>query len=317
MVDHIRRTTLQFSPKQPTDAKLRRLMDEISRTQDTLNQLIDLANTLSAGGGNPIAVHELASESGLGPEHVVAGLVAGHVLKAISDDIAQFAILHLEELSQMDFTGGVHNGDLLYFTGGYWKPTPAADVLGLGDPGADTVLGWSVTAGTQVYRTAGLGIGLDDGSIFVKPGDIEHGALAGLDQDDHPQYTQWSQNETIAGAWIFQSPTVFLNPVYFNTDTIQQEAEAPEQILIADDALADEHRWAVQAFPGMLQYQTRFDDGTVGEAWMAVSRVGELVNSIDFSGDRLAFNGAAVTTETELALNALDSEDMSYFMAVQ
>lgn len=60
-----------------------------------------------------------------------------------------------------------------------------------------------------------------DGSQWVKigpwtSGDWDHGSLTGLADDDHPQYTEWNNTETVSGLWTFDTadsdPSFILDP---------------------------------------------------------------------------------------------------------
>lgn len=60
-----------------------------------------------------------------------------------------------------------------------------------------------------------------DGSSWVTfQGTIDHGALIGLGDDDHPQYGHLAQNETVSGVWTF-APTTSTDPALVITpDTV-------------------------------------------------------------------------------------------------
>lgn len=61
----------------------------------------------------------------------------------------------------------------------------------------------------DVTLSSGLAISmsqvLQDIQISVVPNAIDHGLLAGLLDDDHPQYTAWAQDEVITGSWTFDA----------------------------------------------------------------------------------------------------------------
>jgi hypothetical protein len=46
---------------------------------------------------------------------------------------------------------------------------------------------------------------LTDGSNADSLHEHDHGALSGLDHDDHPQYTEWDNTETVSGLWTFST----------------------------------------------------------------------------------------------------------------
>lgn len=60
-----------------------------------------------------------------------------------------------------------------------------------------------VIAGTLL---TGGGTLTSDVTLNVDEASIDHGNLAGLSDDDHPQYAAIAQAETISGAWAFTSP---------------------------------------------------------------------------------------------------------------
>lgn len=56
-----------------------------------------------------------------------------------------------------------------------------------------------------------------DSSIHFTQAQIDHGVIQGLDDDDHPQYTAWAQDETVTGVWTFDpadtEPNFIMEPV--------------------------------------------------------------------------------------------------------
>lgn len=142
---------LQFNGQTDTEQKLRRLMDDLRKLQSAVNSLIDEVVTLSDA---PAAddQHVLATTSGLGPEHTVSGLTSGQALVAASATSALFRQLLLTDLGNTDL-GSPQQNFVITFVNGYptWAavPTPA---------------------------------------VVIDPSTIDHGELAGLADDDHPQY---------------------------------------------------------------------------------------------------------------------------------
>jgi hypothetical protein len=77
---------------------------------------------------------------------------------------------------------------------------------------------------SQITTTSGDLKGYTNGLVTTTSGDLKnyidsvagaqtHGALNGLDADDHPQYTQWSQDETVSGNWTINTKLGFSNYV--------------------------------------------------------------------------------------------------------
>lgn len=52
---------------------------------------------------------------------------------------------------------------------------------------------------------------------LTSPSVLNHGALAGLADDDHPQYTEYAKDETITGSWTFSTNTTFTGGATFLT----------------------------------------------------------------------------------------------------
>src|SRR5260221_4766812 len=82
--------------------KARRLIEELTRVEQTVNSMIVQLNALAAAGSSAVGVHVLATETGLRPDHTVSGLTVGHVLKAVAAAAAEFAALKFSELDNTD-----------------------------------------------------------------------------------------------------------------------------------------------------------------------------------------------------------------------
>lgn len=64
--------------------------------------------------------------------------------------------------------------------------------------------------GTNFVRNHASG-----GVVVIQPtgsNAFDHGLLDGLADDDHPQYTEWSQNEIVTGLWTFNAGLKLLEP---------------------------------------------------------------------------------------------------------
>lgn len=181
------RTDIQFNPSdklEQTQAKLRRLVQDLQKTEAAVNAAVAEINILAAeSGGGGVAKHVLATTSGLGPDHTTSGLTEGQVLKAIASDNAAFVQLRLEDLAQMDIVN-IQEGDALVFISGYWTPTPISAVV--------SVSGNNLGSGIGVYKSTidnvlqfkslkqGTGITLvDDGETIVINGSAIPGGGGG------------------------------------------------------------------------------------------------------------------------------------------
>lgn len=166
MISKVEALDLQFTGSTDTEQKLRRLMDSLRKTQRALNSLIDSVSTLSSVDPAAISDHVLASTSGLGAHHTVAGLTAGQVLIASSPNNAKFRAFQLTDIVGTDL-GSPANLDIIQYLDGYptWRPLPT----------------FTATVDTTT---------------------IDHGDLLGLADDDHPQYQlrgQYSRNFLLMG----------------------------------------------------------------------------------------------------------------------
>jgi hypothetical protein len=144
----------------------------------SLQQVIGAVRTISkqvstAAPSTGVAQHELADQSGLGPDHTVAGLEPGQVLVAQSDKAAHFAFLSFAQLAGVDpnsFAKAV-NGDVIALVNGFWSAITLAAALGLNNPGTDAVIMWDEAAnggaGGLSWALPGTGIKITSGSIAV------------------------------------------------------------------------------------------------------------------------------------------------------
>lgn len=53
---------------------------------------------------------------------------------------------------------------------------------------------------------------IDDASIHFTEASIDHGSISGLGDDDHPQYAQIANSETISGSWSFTTAPTSVTP---------------------------------------------------------------------------------------------------------
>jgi len=83
--------------------------------------------------------------------------------------------------------------------------------------GGNSISGVNLVDGVDVSALDATVSGhVNDATIHFTEASIDHGSIAGLSDDDHPQYTAWAQDETVSGLWTFNtasgSPAVVLTP---------------------------------------------------------------------------------------------------------
>lgn len=173
-----------------------------------------------------------------------SGQVEHHDLLGLSDDDhTQYALLS-GDLARNAFTGGADfstASGLILPTG--TDRTGLAEVEGNMMWDSDDDEPW-FHDGTQWVPLATVISGLDP--------QVDHGALTGLDDDDHPQYTAWDHDETISGVWTFATDAT--EPAF----VITPDTDAPTTKL-ADGAIA--------IIDGLLSVY----DGTRSK-WLSVDR---------------------------------------------
>jgi hypothetical protein len=185
--------------------KARRIAEEIRRLQLALNVLISTINTTPES--QEVPAHDL-----LGTDHTLAGLSVGQVLKAIDSDSAAFADLTLGELGDVD--GTATNGQVLTRQAdGTFAFSSLPDLSNLTDPGGNRLVYWKDADNLLDYLIIGDGLQLHLGTTLrVNLTAIDHGAITGLGDDDHPQYAGIAQDELVSGAWDFLTPIDFVDP---------------------------------------------------------------------------------------------------------
>lgn len=276
----------------------------------SLQQVISAVNVLSSETVTPIpgvAVHELADQVGLGPDHTVAGLEENQVLIAQSAITAHFDFLHFGQIFGTDsgtFTAPT-NGDVIGFVNGYWTATPLSGALGLTDPGTDALIQWDTTAnagaGGLAWSLPGTGITLMSGSIAVNDHQLTHGHLLGLLADDHPQYALVADTPLLGVANVFTALNTFnagltvLGTTTLTGDLEQSGAEPEQHITNTDDA-SNEGSWRLHIEPGQWMQAAVNDDGSDAEDWLYVQRNADQVQTIGLEAEYLTFNGFDVVT---------------------
>jgi hypothetical protein len=202
-INKLKTSDLQFRAK--GEEKLRRLNEELALARRTINQVIDVLASAESSGA--LGEHVLATVEGLGESHTVSDLSPGMILTAISDVEAAFRFFTLDDLSDVDVDGAL-DGDLLRRSGGSWV---AASVPGLNltDPGSDFIVFWNESIDDLDFLTLGTGLVISGGMLVLDASALDHGGLAGLTDDDHPQYPLHAFAETISGDWTFTGLPAF------------------------------------------------------------------------------------------------------------
>jgi hypothetical protein len=135
-----------------------------------------------------------------------SGTVEHHDLTGLSDDDHDQYVLIDGDLTRNQFTDG---GLDLASASGLIVPT-GTDRTGLAE-----------VEGNVMWDTDDDQPWFFDGAIWrsvpmLLSGVLDHGSLEGLDDDDHPQYTEWEEDETISGVWTFDpadtDPNFILDP---------------------------------------------------------------------------------------------------------
>ena len=153
--------------------------------------------TLFVWNPNTLIWDAIATSSGISNDH---GMLGG----LYDDDHPQYALL-AGNLARNTFTGGADFSS----TSGLILPT-AIDRTGL-----------ALVEGNIMFDSDDNQLWLYDGNNWLTlastlSGLLDHGALTGLLDDDHPQYANLGQDETVSGLWTFNpsatEPSLVLTP---------------------------------------------------------------------------------------------------------
>lgn len=246
--------------------KMRRLAEEIRSLNSAMNSLVGEFDEFS-GGDSDAFIHELASTSGLGSLHTVSGLTEGMVLIATEAEDAAFRFLELNDLDDVDVDGAT-SGSVLMFVSGRWVPANIPDFEALGDPGQDSVVVWDESANAMAYASLGSTLVLAGGILSVVTSGLDHGALSGLNDDDHSAvYPAYAQNETITGEWTFDAFTFFEDDIFHSDIAIRH-------VWQETDADTDEMIWELFIDSGVFGWGTRTDLDASGTLFFQLFREG-------------------------------------------
>lgn len=293
---------IQFGPNWDS-VKANQLVQSL---QQVIGAVRTLANAQSSTTDNPtIAVHELAGEAGLGIYHTVHGLEVGQVLIATAADSAHFGFLRFEQIFDTDPTtfAAPAQGDVITFHDGFWSALPST-AFTLTDPGIDAIAMWDMSAdggaGGLAWALGGVGIKITSGRIAVDDTQLVHGHLLGLLADDHPQYALLAAPNTWGFLQTFAAG-ILVNGALTLNGNLEQSGQEPEQYIQNTDDIANEGAWRMHAEPGQLIFSTVWDDGSDGENWFSITRIGELADAINLQSNSFTWNGSDVLTDQTLA----------------
>jgi hypothetical protein len=278
----------------------------VQSLQQVIGAVNLLANQTSSTTPVGVAVHELADQTGLGPDHTVAGLQAGQVLIAESPTTAHFGFLTFAQIADTDpgtFAAPV-NGDVITFVNGYWSAEPLATGLGLSNPGNDALIMWDPLAnggaGGLRWAIAGNGITLMSGSIAVNDHQLNHSNLLNLLADDHPQYALVGAPNTFSGLQTFSSGLVSGSDIDLTGNLEQFGPEGVEDRIQNVNDITDEGTWRLHVEPGQEMWASVADPdpgytiGSDGENWLYVQRIAEVVDTVGISANNFTYNGLDV-----------------------
>jgi hypothetical protein len=298
------------------DIQFQPVWDPIKANQlvQSLQQVIANVNTqnaaiaaIAAAESAGVAPHVFASETGLGPEHTVSGLVPGNVVVATSETTAEFAALQFGQIAQVDSNTFLEpaQGDVITFIDGYWSAAPS-NPLNLSDPGQNALVAWSESTSSYAWAIPDDSLIFAGGTLSVNQGVIVHANLEGLEYvvgtgdtliaNDHPQYAllaaanTWEALQTFAAGLVSDSDMDL-------TGNLEQIGTEPEWRIQNTPDTVDEGTWRIHAEPGQLMFASVSDDGSDGENWLTVTRIAEIVDQINLQGNSFTFNGDSVWTQ--------------------
>lgn len=285
---------IQFG-KDFDQAKANQLVQSLQQTIAAVNFIANATTTPPTPG---VAVHELANQSALGPDHTVKGLAAGQVLVATSPTSAHFAALKFSQMAGVDpasFANAV-NGDVIALVGGFWSAVPNT-IGGLTDPGANAIAMWNEAAHSLAWALPGVGIKILSGQLAVDDTQLVHAHLQGLAVgNDHPQYALLANTPQLTAANAFTALNVFDVGLVSLSDitlggNLEQVAQEPEIRTQNTDDAVNEGTWRTHVEPGQEMHAAVNDDGSDAENWLSVQRIGDVIDTIALQATYLTFNG--------------------------
>lgn len=289
--------------------KANQLVQSVQQTIAAVNNNNVAIAALQAGGGGggttvtvPIV---LATTTGLGPQVAVGpGLSVGQVLLAVATDGAAFARLPFGQMADTDEASfdAPAEGDVIMYHTGFWTAMPDPNTgLGLSDPGQNAIVMWNEAGHAFAWAipVAGGAINLTGGAIAVDPTQLNHAKFEGLHftvanplivANDHPQYAMPAAVNTWALLQTFTAGLVSNSDIDLNGN-LEQTGQEPEWRIQNTDDIANEGTWCIHAEPGQLIFSTVSDDGSDGENWLCMTRIGEIMDAINVSANSFTYNG--------------------------
>lgn len=290
---------IQFGPAFD-QAKGNQLVQSLQQVIGAVNTLASLITSASTPTG--VGVHELADQTALGIDHTVTGLKSGQVLVAESATTAHFGFLTFGQIAGTDAStfASAANGDVIVLVNGFWSAAPISGVLGVANPGADSLLMWDVTvnagAGGLAWAMDGTGIKITSGKVAVDDSQLVHGHLLGLMADDHPQYALVADTPQLGTLNTFTQLQVLEAGLTSGGDitlsgNLEQSGFEPEQRIQNTDDIPNEGTWRLHVEPGQEMWAAVNDDGSDAENWMYIQCIADVVDTIGFSATNFTFNG--------------------------
>jgi hypothetical protein len=156
-------TDIQFTGNDATDAKLRRLVQDMIVAEKAINSLLNSVSTLTSESSSGSST--LFANPDLQAAFEVEGLTAGEVLIALSATSAAFAKLKLAQLADVA-VGGITDGEVLTYSYGEWTNMPLPETSG-GATAENIGTGAGPFAGIEAGVLAFKSISGDGSSIEV------------------------------------------------------------------------------------------------------------------------------------------------------
>lgn len=139
--------------------------------------------------------------------NLLSGVFNHHELAGLGDDDHTQYLTLTGDKTRNNITGS------LDLSGGDYLILPqATDISGAFLDGEEGALAWDTDHDVLYAHNGSQWIGIAPASGII----TDHGALDGLGDDDHTQYTAWAQDETVTGVWTFDpvddEPNLILEP---------------------------------------------------------------------------------------------------------
>ena len=161
-------------------------------------------------------------------------------------------------------------------------------------PSAGTGLnfGWAL----QTNTTAAKNVKCDYAGMYLSANgylngsstSLDHGALGGLSDDDHPQYPQITTTETISGVWTHSAQLISTVSAGGTTSAIHVNSNIPALSLYESDGGSDAKGWDWVVNGGVILLRAYNDASTLANTVMDAVRSGYTIQQTRF------YNGSSV-----------------------